>query len=185
MNKRIVAIIAGLALVGAAITAQSYILVDAPAQEGTFRTYEFFATTTANGTAPSGYSTTTSATSTLVNSWIDENGRVVNGVFRVAGAKKVTFFFSRSAPTGTNSGSSIFNVEVTNDGSTWTRYNKLITNVTNTNAQNVTRAETVTISAATSTVIATMDPDDSVYAIRCIAVEATDGYHRCSAAATF
>jgi hypothetical protein len=101
----------------------------------------------------------------------------------VAGAKKVNFFFSR-AWGGGNAGSSQFFVEVSADGSNWVPYNKLISNVTNTNGQNLTRVASVTISAATSTSMVTMD-EDAIYAVRCIVVEATDGSHTCEATAQY
>lgn len=161
-----------------------YISNSQPVRAERLVVYDFFASSTP-GVAPTTFATTTSATSTQIAQWTDESGRIDNGYFVVAGADKVTMFFSRSAPTGTNGGSSTFKIEVSEDGSNWVPYKKLISNVTNTNAQTVTRAEEFTISAATSTTIATVDPDDSIYAIRCIATEATDGYHRCKAVATF
>jgi len=117
--------------------------------------------------------TTTSATSTTLT----DGG----GYFQIAGAKHVTFYMSRGGSTGANTGRSRFEVEVTPDGTNWYDYNKLIQNDA---AQ--TGTTTVTISAATSTTITTMDVlKDTFYAVRCIVVETTDGDHTCTATADF
>ena len=162
-----------------------YIASTQPVQAERFVRYDFFASSTPNQGAPTTFATTTSATSTEIVAWTDENGRIDNGYAVVAGADKVTFYFSRGGATSPNTGSSTFNVEVSEDGSTWTRYNKLISNVTNSNSQTLTRAEQYVITAATSTVIASLSPEDSVYAVRCIVREVTDGEHRCKAVATW
>lgn len=91
----------------------------------------------------------------------------------VAGAKKVGFIFTRA---NHSAGSSAFTVEVSYDGSTWVGYNKLITNVTNTNAQDLTRVATVTLSSNTSE-IAMMSTEDAFVYIRVKVTETTDGTH--------
>lgn len=116
--------------------------------------------------------TTSNATST-------EGG---GGSVSLSCAKNVTFYFSRGDTTGQgNSGSTRFEVEVTPDGTNWYDYNGLVLN--NVSAGSVMRPTvgTSTISAATSTVIATMDVL-GFYAARCIAIETTDGEHTCKAA---
>lgn len=159
-----------------------YISNTQPTRAERFVKYSFFASSTP-GSTPVLFATSTSATSTNIASWTDADGRVDNGYMVVAGAKKVNFFFSR-AWGGGNAGSSQFFVEVSADGSNWVPYNKLISNVTNTNAQTLTRVASVTISAATSTSMVTMD-EDAIYAVRCIVVEATDGSHTCEATAQY
>ena len=147
--------------------------------------YNFFASSTPNAT-PTSFATTTSATSTNINQWTDANGRIDNGYFDVSGAQSVTMYFYRDAGAGTNDGSSVFSIEVSPDfGTTWVTYNKLISNLTNSNSQTLTRAEEFTISAATSTVSASLSPEDTVTAIRCIVVETTDGSHTCRAVAKY
>lgn len=153
---------------------------DAPTVTGgTFRTYEFFASTT----EPTTVATTTSATSTNIIAFTDTSGRVDNGYFVVAGAKKVTLFFSRGDTTGQgNSGSSDFRIQVSDDGSNWYNYNGLATS----SIATLVRTASTTISAATSTSIYSMDiAHGAFYAIRCIVVEVTDGEHRCRALAEF
>lgn len=151
------------------------------AVNGRFKSYEFFASTT----APTTVATTTSATSTDIIPFFDTNGRYDAGYFVVAGAKKISVFFGRGGLTNPNAGSTVYKVQVSPDGVTWVDYNKLIDNVTNTNAQTLTRVASKSISAATSTLQVAIDPNDSVYAIRCIAVETTDGEHRCFATSEF
>ena len=50
------------------------------------------------------------------------------------------------------SGNGAFGVEVSNDGSNWVVYNRLTSNVTNTNAQNDTRVAAPTLSSSTSAI---------------------------------
>lgn len=90
------------------------------------------------------------------------------------GVKKATWFFTRA---NHSSGSSTFTVEVSFDGVTWVAYNKLISNVTNTNAQDLTRVASVALSSdTTSTVAMDLQHDAYPYA-RVTATEATDGTH--------
>jgi hypothetical protein len=75
------------------------------------------------------------------------------------------------------SGSSAFIVEVSNDGINWVTYNKLITNVTNTNAQMLTRVGSVTLSSNTSSMVA-LDLSQDVFSwMRVTVTETTDGTH--------
>lgn len=121
--------------------------------------------------------TTTTATSTNI-------GVPANGMFRIAGAKKVNMYFSRGGATGANTGSTLFKVQVTPDGTNWYDWNKLSQNVaTSTEAWQV---GSVSIGAATSTTIVSLDLEkDAFYAVRCIAVETTDGEHSCKGTAEF
>ena len=144
-----------------------------------FTNYEFFDTSSST-TIPYALGTTTSATSTDVT-YIDSSGRVDNGYMVIGAAEEVSVYFGRSTGGG-NSGTSTFRIQISDDGSNWYDYNKLISNVTNTNAQTVTRVASVALTG-TSTAMVSLDPDDAIYAIRCIVVEATDGTHRCRASA--
>ena len=155
---------------------------------GLFQSYVFFSTSTAAATPNQNFSTTTDATSTDITSYFDDNSFLDKGYFVIKGAKKVTMYFARDATT--DIGNSKFRVQVTPDGITWLNYNKLISNVTNTNSQNLTRVGFVTItgsatSSPNATTTATLDPDDSWYGVRCIVVETTDGMHYCSATASW
>ena len=93
-----------------------YITNTSPVRSERFVTYDFFASSTPGQGAPVLFSTTTSATSTEIVAWTDENGRVDNGYAVVAGASKVTMYFSRGAGTGKNDGSTEFKIEVSEDG---------------------------------------------------------------------
>lgn len=118
--------------------------------------------------------TTTSATSTA--NILREEQRLT-----VAGAKKVVFYFSRGGATGPNTGSSKFEVEVSPDGTNWYDFNRLfLTDVSQ------TATSTVWITAATSTVVASLDIEDSAFLYaRCQVVEVTDGEHTCNGYAEF
>jgi hypothetical protein len=118
--------------------------------------------------------TTTSATSTTQAS---------DGYLTISGAKKVNFILSR-AWNGGNSGSSRFSFQVSNDLSNWYDFNKLVQNVAS--STDGATVSSVTISAATSTVIVGMDLRyDAFQYVRAIAVETTDGEHTVKATAEF
>lgn len=147
-----------------------------PVPRDTFQEYTFFATSTDQ----TSFATSTSATSTSIDPWFDSNGRKDNGYFVVQGAEAVTFLFSRGDTTGEgNTGSSKFEVEVSEDGETWHDFERLyLTDISK------TATSTVWITAATSTVIANMDiADGAFYAVRCVIEEVTDGEHSCKATA--
>lgn len=118
--------------------------------------------------------TTTTATSTNLTGG--------GGYFPIAGAKKVTMYFSRGGVVQPNTGSTLFKIEVTPDGTNWYPYNVLTQNSATTTYPAV--VSTISISAATSTTITQMR-DLGFYAIRCIVVETTDGEHTCKASAEF
>ncbi len=60
--------------------------------------------------------------------------------------------------SGITSGNGVFTVEVSNDGTNWVVYNRLTSNVTNTNAQTDTRVASVTLNSNTSSVVTIPDP---------------------------
>lgn len=147
----------------------------------TFRQYTFFATSTSQ----TNFATTTTATSTNINQWTDSSGRIDRGYFVIAGAKKVTMYFSRDAGTGANEGSTNFKVQSSPDGTTWYDFTRLV-QATSTSVSNAVEQSTATISAATTTLQYGLDLDyDATFAVRCIVVETTDGSHSCSATAQF
>lgn len=55
--------------------------------------------------------------------------------------------------SGISAGNGVFTVDVSNDGTNWVAYNRLVTNVTNTNVQADTRVASVTLSSNTSTIV--------------------------------
>jgi hypothetical protein len=69
-------------------------------------------------------------------------------------------------------GNGVFTVDVSNDGVSWVAYNKLTTNVTNTNAQTDTRVASVTLSSNTSSVVSI--PESFAF-IRATVTVTTDG----------
>lgn len=117
--------------------------------------------------------TTTSATSTNLTGG--------GGMVPLAGATKVTWSFGRGGATGPNTGVSRFRIQVTLDGSTWHDFNTLYQNDVS-----LTATTSVSISAATSTVLAYMDVTYGAFlAARCIVLESTDGDHTCKAAVEY
>lgn len=92
----------------------------------------------------------------------------------IEGATKITWFFTRA---NHSSGSSAFSVTVSVDGSTYVTFNKLISNVTNTNAQTLTRVASVSLSSDTTSEVA-MDLEHSSYRwMKVTVTETTDGTH--------
>lgn len=77
-----------------------------------------------------------------------------------------------------SSGNGVFTVDVSNDGTNWTAYNRLTTNVTNTNAQTDTRVASVTLSTNTTSLVMIPDP---VAFFRVTIVVTTDGAYSASA----
>jgi hypothetical protein len=148
-----------------------------PAQTNTWKHYTFFSTST-NQTI---YSTSTTALSTAITTWLDSDGLPNNGAFNVVGAQKVTMYFYRDAGTGGNAGLTRFNVDVSPDGTNWYDWNNLVLDDVS-----QTATTTVTINAGTSTVIANMDLTHQTFKfIRCQVTEVTDGAHSCAASAQF
>jgi len=106
---------------------------------------------------------------------ITQSASPTSTAFRLAGAKRATFFFSQGLNgAAAGRGTTTFqiwigsDVTVTNDDA-FIVYNKLISNVTNTNAQTLTRVASVALdSTATSTV--SMDLESDSYPIlKCVA----------------
>lgn len=91
---------------------------------------------------------------------------------QIAGAKSAVFEFASDGPNGSGNGTTTFKAQVSIDGTTFHDYNKLISNVTNTNAQDLTRVGSVEITA-TSSALYTMDLSGESFALtRCVSVEA-------------
>lgn len=163
--------------------AVAQISTEQPTPLNLFRTYTFFATTSAQTV----FATTTSATSTNITAYADSSGRIDAGYFVIAGAREVTLFFKRGDTGGQgNSGSTKFRIQVSNAASPaeadWQDYNMLTQNLASSTAR--TSLSSVLTTAASSTVIVGMDTTlDAFYAIRCIVMETTDGEHSCQASA--
>lgn len=77
--------------------------------------------------------------------------------------------------TGVSSGNGVFTVQVTNDSALgWADYNRLTTNVTNTNAQTDARVASLTLSTNTTNFLF-FPPGDTFNFIRTSVVRTTDG----------
>lgn len=89
-------------------------------------------------------------------------------------AEKITLLLTRE---NHSAGSSAFTVTGSVDGATYVALNTLIDNVTNTNAQTLTRIATKTLSANGSALVA-LDLEQFGYSfIKVTVTEATDGTH--------
>ncbi len=125
-----------------------------------------------------------SATTTTATSTNQTNPEL--GIFKVAGARNVLFYFSRGGATNPNTGSSLFRIQTTRDGSNWDEYNRLVpvSGVYPGTSGDLARTGTSSIAAATSTTVYQMEVDGFL-GVRCLVVETTDGEHSCSASAEF
>lgn len=76
--------------------------------------------------------------------------------------------------SGVSSGNGVFTVQVSNDGINYAPYNRLVSNVTNTNAQTDVKVASVTVSS-NSTAFVFFPPGDTFQYIRINVVRTTDG----------
>lgn len=100
----------------------------------------------------------------------------------IAGAKRITLFLTRADHAA---GTSTFDVDVSLDGTTYVDFNKLISNVTNTNAQNLTRVASVALAANGTTAVSMDLEHDCYFTMKLNVVEATDGTHSATALIEF
>ena len=102
----------------------------------------------------------------------------VSEPINIENAEKISLIFTRA---NHSAGSTAFSVEVSLDGITYVAFNKLITNVTNTNAQTKTRVASVSLASNTSSIVA-MDLENDIFRwMRITATETTDGTHTAKA----
>lgn len=94
-----------------------------------------------------------------------------SSAIEIAHAEKVQVYFTRNDGDGTSgTGTSTFSIEISPDGTNFYDFNKLISNVTNTNSQELTRVGSVQLATATSTTMVALDiAHDAFHSIRCIA----------------
>lgn len=76
--------------------------------------------------------------------------------------------------TGHSAGNGAFGLEVSNDGTNWVVYNRLVSNVTNTNSQTDTRVAAPTLSSSTSSIYFFPEGDYFRY-MRVFVTVTTDG----------
>jgi len=99
-------------------------------------------------------------------------------VVNIENAEKITLVLTRADH---GSGVSAFAVEVSLDGVTYVTFNKLISNVTNTNAETKTRVASVSLASNTSSAV-DLDLENSIYRfMRVTVTETTDGTHTAKA----
>jgi hypothetical protein len=102
----------------------------------------------------------------------------VSEPINIENAEKISLIFTRA---NHSAGSTAFSVEVSLDGVTYVAFSKLITNVTNTNAQTKTRVASVSLASNTSSIVA-MDLENDIFRwMRITATETTDGTHTAKA----
>lgn len=132
----------------------------------TYKNYTFFS------------ATTTTATST--------NTTDGGGYFVIAGAKKLMLYFTHGGTATTSTTGQVFRVQTSPDGVTWNYFNHMIDSTVSSTA-----TSSVTVQAATSTAMVTVDlTKDAFYAIRVISTEmaaplGTDGEATAAASAEF
>lgn len=162
------------------------IAVDQTASMNAYRSFELFASTTAETTI----ATTTSATSTNITAYFDSSGRRVDGSADLRGAKKAVVYFSQGGITSANTGTSTFRVQTSRDNTNWVNYSMLITDTTNTNSQTLTRVSSVTLPVvngthATTTVDYALDLTGGYYSLRCITVLTGSSEQGCAIGVTY
>ena len=90
----------------------------------------------------------------------------------VEGAKKVSMRLTRASHSA---GSSTFTVHGSVDGTNFAAINNIVTDVTNTNSQTITRVASVALASNTSQVVSLDLTYLTLKAIRVVATIATDG----------
>ena len=96
----------------------------------------------------------------------------------IENALKVSLEFKRADHS---SGSTAFTVLVSLDGKTYIAFNKLVDNVTNAIAENLTRVASSSLASNTSKFYALDLEHDSFRWMKVVATETTDGTHSCNA----
>lgn len=94
-----------------------------------------------------------------------------NASVQVGDKKKLSLQLIAS---GISSGNGVFTVEVSNDGTNWVPYNRLVTNVTNTNAQTDTKVASITLNSNTSSIVF-FPEGDAFQFIKVLLARTTDG----------
>ena len=92
----------------------------------------------------------------------DSTATTTSSAISLKGVKKATLFLSTDIPTS-GKATTTFAVTVSGDDSTFTTYNKLIDNVTNTNAQNITRVASKAYDATSTAAIVSLDLENDVF----------------------
>lgn len=101
---------------------------------------------------------------------LDKTVDYTSDPIKIHQAEKVTIFLTADV----TSGNGVFTVEVSADGVNWVAYNKLIDNIINSNAQNLTRVASKTLNSDT-TVFVSLSPEDTFMFMRMKVDQTTDG----------
>ncbi len=170
---------------------------DEGALVNTYRTFEFFQSSSTAGVLNAVIATGTVGTaySNGFTAFADPSGNINNGTMDVRGAKRVSLFVTRGgAFAAANAGTSTVSVEGTPDGTNWYAFNKLVA-ATTTASQTLSNAvetgvafigATTPGNVATSTQRFSMDlQTESFAAIRIKVVTTGDGAVSVLGAATF
>lgn len=105
-------------------------------------------------------------------------GTTVTGeVFDISMRKEISFQFTADV----SAGNGVFSIEVSNDGVNFVTYNRLTTNVTNTNAQTDIGVASVTLNSDTSVIYMMRHGDHFRYCRAKVAIT-TDGTYTCTMA---
>lgn len=137
---------------------------------------------------PSGPETPTQVQQETVGAQLNKQVTIFSSVattstssdINIAGAKRITLLLTRNNQ-GAAAASTTFSVTASPDGSTFLAFNKLVDNVTNTNAQNLTRVASKVLNA-TGTAMVSMDlQHDYLKLFRLTAVRVLDGTSSASA----
>lgn len=86
----------------------------------------------------------------------------VSSPINTGNARSVTIH----AVVNTIGGTSTLSVEISNDGTNWMVYKKLISNLTNSNSQTLTRVASLSLGPDTTMSIASFSPEDAIYYAR-------------------
>lgn len=108
------------------------------------------------------------STQTLLNA---VTATTTSNAFEIGSAVGVSLQFVASA---VSSGNGVFTVLVSNDGVNYIAYNRLISNVTKTNAQTDTHVASVTLSSDTNA-MAFIPASDAIKFIKVVVTRTTDG----------
>lgn len=112
--------------------------------------------------------------SRLVTAFAGKTATFESNAIAVEGAKKITLAMTRADHS---SGSSAFSVTGTVDGTNYVALKRLIPNITNAIAENLTRVASVSLGANGSELLSIDLKDLALLAIKVKVTETTDGTH--------
>lgn len=96
----------------------------------------------------------------------------------IAGAKKITLAFTRA---NHSAGSTLFDVDVSLDGTTYVDFAQLITNVINGITEGKVRVASVSLASNTTSIVSMDLENNAFFSMKVKATETTDGTHTITA----